>query len=213
MGLFSSIAKLAGPVVGAVTGQPWLGAAIGGAASYLGQSSANDANRDLAEQQMAFQQANSNTSYQRARADLEKAGFNPIIAALNGGASTPAGASAKMEDAVTPSLHTALAVRRQHQELQNMQTQNFVNESQGVLNDTMAAKAATETQAIAAELPKREFRNRAYDIGNKLLEPIEQSIKGHSARSLMSPSGVLPPPVFSGKAVNTPGKPTTYKLQ
>lgn len=50
--------------------------------------------QQMAQEQMAFQQYNSDTSYQRAVKDLKAAGLNPILAAFNGGASSPAGSSA-----------------------------------------------------------------------------------------------------------------------
>lgn len=59
----------------------------------------NWANAMQAQRQMAFQEQMSNTSYQRAVKDLRKAGLNPILAALNSGASTPPGAMAQMQAA------------------------------------------------------------------------------------------------------------------
>ena len=41
-----------------------------------------------------WQEEMSNTSYQRAMQDMEKAGLNPVLAFQQGGASTPAGATA-----------------------------------------------------------------------------------------------------------------------
>lgn len=99
--------------------------AISAAASLFGGLSRNKAQTEAASAQQAFQQEMSNTSYQRAMADMKAAGLNPMLAAKLGGASTPGGAMPNLMDAFTPAAQTyASAMQAQSQEsLQSMQTQ------------------------------------------------------------------------------------------
>lgn len=87
---------LIGAGIGAV------GNVIGGWLGKAGQDDANAANAQMAQKQMDFQERMSDTAYQRAVADMKKAGINPMLAVSQGGATTPGGSSAVMQNSSAP---------------------------------------------------------------------------------------------------------------
>lgn len=109
----------------------------------------NRANREAARDQMAFQERMRSTEYQTAVRDMKLAGINPMLAFSQGGASSPGGASAHMQDEVGPAISTALQARRLVAELKGMEAQRGLTQAQA---DSTAAdtllKLATGEEII-----------------------------------------------------------------
>ena len=72
---------------------PWMAVATVAGSLYSAKQSKKEAQRNR-----EFQADMSSSAYQRAMADMRKAGLNPILAGKLGPASTPAGAMAKIPD-------------------------------------------------------------------------------------------------------------------
>lgn len=151
------------PIVAAAA--PYVAAAIGGAASYLGGKKANESNKQSAREQMAFQERMSNTAYQRAANDMQAAGLNRILAAgspasspggagfasENTGAAGVQGAAAGMSSAKAASEIGVQATQKQLIASQNQNTQQNTE-----LQNAQTAKTREETRLTAARATKEE---------------------------------------------------------
>lgn len=157
MGLFSSIGKVVGKVVGGVAGSPILSGlgtifgnpAVGAGIGFLGSALQGSQQRAAAKRQMDFQSDMSNTSYQRAMADMYAAGLNPILAYKQGGASSPSGAMESVPDFGAATLSGA----RQLADVQNLRQQNNNLVSQNKLTQEQILKQKLENQAWSTLTP------------------------------------------------------------
>lgn len=159
MGLFGSIAGALSPVsdgIGRVVGvDPMtLGAdAITGGAysNSLGTQQTNAANALMAQKQMDFQERMSSTAYQRSMADMRAAGLNPMLAMQNGGASTPSGAMATMQNPMKGNIgmglgNTAKEALGLASSVKQQSTQADLNVSNAELNENLGQKASASAR-------------------------------------------------------------------
>lgn len=171
------------------------GPIIGGALGIVGQQKENAANAEQARIQMDFQERMSGSAHQREVADLRKAGLNPILSGTGGmGASTPSGSMAQMRSALASGVSSAMAVRRQNAELDNIRKdtelkdqQFWTTRSQMHLNNRLE-NIGSVNEAIAHE-NRREAAANA-DIaeftakGSKIEGEIDSSTWGKVMRYL-----------------------------
>lgn len=185
MGLGSIIGGVVGGAAGFFVGGP-VGAAAGFSmgAGVGGQMDANDSNREAAwtagqqnlqsaREQMAFQERMSNSSYQRAVEDLNKAGLNQILATPNG-ASSPAGAMGQVS--ASHSENVAEGAAGTAMQAMQLKLATAKQASEVGLLEAQRKKTDTETQVMQKGIPEAELKNDLYDIARPWVKKAKDAI-------------------------------------
>lgn len=126
-----------------------------------------------------FEERMSNSAYQRQVSDMQKAGLNPIMAAMKGGgastpnASAPSGASAsatsasspsptrmealKIGEAVKNSISHAIDIKRMNKDLEEKDSVISLNKAAEKLKDTEATLTTNNASKVLVEKQKAEW--------------------------------------------------------
>ena len=121
--------------------------------------------RKEAQRNRQFQADMSSSAYQRAMADMRKAGLNPILAGKLGPASTPAGAMAKIPD-IGQSFAQGMSTAFQGEKLSSE-----ISKLDAEVDQLVAHKSLTEAQtANIKEVTRKvwEETNNLKKLGTKL---------------------------------------------
>ena len=125
---------------------------VSAAANFIGGSMTNSANQAQAQANRDFQAEQSATSYQRAVADMQAAGLNPMLAYSQGGASTPSGSTATMVNPVPEATRSYESNRLNTQELQNMKATEELTKAQKIQSIAQAQQAASQAAKNANDI-------------------------------------------------------------
>lgn len=185
-----------------------IGSFIPGIGDAQAQEEANEANKDLYKMNRDFQEKMANTAYQRAMADMKKAGLNPMLAYQQGGAAVPNTAA----PTVSPVSRTGLAdkalqaytgISAAQTSAQQAQTQQAAMESTKTLQDVQTAKTVAETRSIQLDNKRKEKYEPLDDIGKDATNTIKKIFDKVKEYSSFSAKNI--------KVENTNPTPEEYK--
>lgn len=139
---------------------------LGGIFGGIGADKQNFANHQMMLEQQRFQQHNADTAYQRAMADMRAAGLNPMLAYQQGGAGTPPGGVAHMENTMEALSTGAKDLAMNMAELKNIQAQ------------TEKIEQDKKTSQAQERLTKKE--EQQVDLGNQVTSSQMGAIKAEA---------------------------------
>lgn len=203
MGFFDGITSAIGNIVKDVGLKDVASPLIGAVGSFLGQSSANQSNRDLlnlsnqfnaaqSKDQMDFQERMRANQYQTAVTDLRAAGLNPMLAYSQGGAGNLSGSAAssasppRMENAIGNAVSSGLAASQS----MNAVLQNNLLRAQTQNVDAMSDKAQAETVNLLDTNPNIKAENKRIlaDIAFKDTQARLNSVTAKNVQENIAPS-------------------------
>jgi len=165
-----------------------LGGWMSGSSAASAAADANKSNRQLAREQMAFQERMSSSAYQRAVLDAQKAGLNPYITMTKGPASTPTGTTGAAQIPSNPDygrgVSSAADSVMRALELRNQALMSKKIQSDIAVNSASAAQTAVETRRLMAAVPVAE-RDAGIELStfgtvmqyvNRVLAPVTSAL-------------------------------------
>jgi len=185
--MFGNLFKNSGSITKAI------GSFIPGVGDADAAKDANEANLAESALNRKFQERMSNTAYQRGMEDMKKAGLNPTLAYMQGGASAPSGSTATVQSEsrtglADMALKATTGISAMRNQTTGVQQQQTMNDSTIKLNTSTAAKNLQESEKLRLQNARNKkyepldtaagkLSERAASVTNKLLNMLDTSAK------------------------------------